>query len=89
MKSEVGKAYRGSDGVVRWITGKTRWGYYNLHQDESTGIWYAGGYIQHKHWDPIAHAAGGEILAPQPGDCYLRCGPMGTVSEQVVREQNE
>jgi hypothetical protein len=79
---EVGKAYRGTDGLVRWVTHEsTRHIYSVLWLDEESSVWYSGG----KYRKNEAHyIVGPEDFAPQPGDHYILMGSLGTLREMVA-----
>lgn len=71
----VGQAYRGADGIVRWVTGKSRRGLYRcLWLNEGEGIWHSG-----SAYKADAFPLGDPFLPPEPGESYLRAGPLGSV----------
>ena len=47
----VGRASRCSDGLIRWITHKSRRGYYHLlWLNESDGVWHSGYMVRADKW---------------------------------------
>jgi hypothetical protein len=85
MKSDsnVGRAFRGKDGTVRWITGKSRAGNYQMLWLRSDGIWTQGGTTLAASWDASVYA-GDEVPAPQPGETYKLAGVFDGYREVVV-----
>lgn len=84
MTPTIGKAYRGRDGIVRWVIGRSRRGYYHLRWlNEEEGIWFNGGSIKADHWEQHGLGDLGEAAAPQSGDHYRMAGVMGTVYEAL------
>jgi hypothetical protein len=77
---EVGKAYRGTDGTVRWVVNKsTRGNYRCLCLDEREGVWVSGGVYRADRF-PL----GEPYPAPRPGETYHRAGVFGDVREFTV-----
>lgn len=79
-RPRVGAAYRGTDGVVRWLRSETRWGYYMLWLDTDSHTWYDAGYLRKDREASWHLVLGEEVPAPQPGTVFQRVGPLGTVS---------
>lgn len=80
MKPEVGKAYRGTDGTVRWCIKQSVRGYYEcLWWDEAANVWYYGGKYKGEGFP-----AGAEVRAPQPGERYIRMGMFGMPDEYIA-----
>src|ERR1044071_3800844 len=76
-QSIVGRAFRGSDGLIRWITHLSTRNYYSLlWLNEADGVWHSGGIVKADKW-----AGGSEVAAPQPGESYRIAGATGIVSE--------
>jgi hypothetical protein len=76
----LGKAFRGSDGTIRWFLRHSDRGYFScLWLDESDDVWMPGGIYQIKDL-PL----GEEVPAPQPGEKYKNCGATGLVSEMTA-----
>ena len=76
LDPNLGKAFRGADGIVRWVLTRSRrrQTYRVLWLDERENVWYFGGTVKVAEWQ------GGEPYpAPQPGDPYQLCGALGTV----------
>lgn len=66
----VGRAYRCTDGLIRWITGiSTRKNYQVLWLREEDGVWMQGGTWPFAQWQDSE-----EVPAPQPGETYKRAG---------------
>ena len=83
-QARVGKAYRGKDGLIRWITGVSTRRYYQLlWREEADTIWQFGGIAIAKEW-PGSIADGVELPAPQMGDTYLKATALGGVRECIV-----
>lgn len=81
---EVGKAYRGQDGVVRWARNVNRRNSYHLRWlDEERNIWHNGG-VAKKDTD-----LGYEVPAPQAGETVTVIGVMGTPYQEVVAYQEQ
>lgn len=79
----VGKAFRGADGLVRWITSLSTRHYYTLlWLDEQSQTWFAGGIVKVSNWE-----GGAEVTAPQPGERYRRAGATGLVDECTVTSE--
>jgi hypothetical protein len=79
----VGRAYKGKDGIVRWITDRSRRGKYRLMWRNDAGQWSFGGTLNADQW-PGSWADGEEVPAPQPGETITVVGAMGTKSEVVT-----
>ena len=77
LKSRVGKAYRGSDGTIRWITMlSARRNYSLMWLDETSGVWHFGGTLDAYQFAQID----GVICAcPQPGEKYRKMGATGQI----------
>ena len=72
---EVGKGYRGRDGVVRWVTHRSQRGNYHLlWHDEAQDVWHNGGIIKGTLWHRGGLSDQGEAKVPQPGESYQRAG---------------
>lgn len=71
----VGQAYRGADGIVRWVTNQDRRGNYRcLWLSEREGVWHNG-----HSYKQAEFPLGDPFPAPEPGESYLRAGPSGFV----------
>lgn len=76
----IGRAFRGEDGVIRWVTWASKRQFYHyLWLDEERGYWYEGGYAHVSTW-----RAADEVPAPQPGETYTLIGALGTPREMQV-----
>ena len=75
MKNDnnVGRAFRGKDGTVRWITGKSKAKNYQMLWMRDDGVWTQGGTCPAEAWAVSAYA-GDEVPAPQPGEIYKLAG---------------
>lgn len=74
-KDRVGKAYRGADGIVRWVTSLSTRGVYSLlWLDEKNNTWWYGGKVRATEW---ASVDGHEVVAPQPDETYRKYGVFG------------
>lgn len=81
LDPNLGKAFRGPDGIVRWVQTRSRrrQTYRVLWLDERENVWYFGGTIHVAAW------RGGEPYpAPQPGETYQMCGALGNVRSVVA-----
>lgn len=75
---EIGKAYRGRDGLIRWVRSKTVHGRLMLLMlHEESGIWHHGGALSPESWQRAGLSDGGEVPAPQPGETIRRMGTLG------------
>ena len=73
----VGRAFRCSDGLVRWITHLSVRGYYSLlWRRETEDVWYSGGIVKYYRWE-----GGKEVPAPKPGETIRIAGATGVISE--------
>lgn len=73
--SLVGKAFRCTDGLVRWVTHLSVRNYYSmLWLDERTNVWHDGGIIKADRWQ-----GGEEVPVPTT---WLQAGATGIVSER-------
>jgi hypothetical protein len=71
----VGRAFRCSDGLIRWITHLSTRRYYSLlWLNEAEGVWYSGGIVKANQWE-----GGEEVPAPQPGQPYRIAGATGVI----------
>ena len=78
----VGKAYRCTDGIVRWVTYQSRRGYFHLlWLEEERGVWYSGGKMKSGDATLAAFEDAGPYPAPQPGESYVLMGVYGTPRE--------
>lgn len=76
----VGRAFRGPDGIIRWIMYLSSRKYYFCRWfDESGGVWHNGGSIKTTDWQ-----GGEEVPAPRKGETYLLVGSTGLVSERIA-----
>ena len=83
--SIVGRAFRCSDGLIRWITYKSRRGYYHLlWLNEQDGVWHSGYMVRSDKWQ-----GGQEVAAPQPGETYRLAGATGVITEYIVAAAKE
>lgn len=81
----VGRAFRCSDGLIRWITHLSTRNYYSLlWLNESEGVWFSGGIIKANKWQ-----GGEEVVAPKPGEVYKRVGATGVTTEYTVAAAQE
>lgn len=81
----VGRAFRCSDGLIRWITHLSTRNYYSLlWRYESDDVWESGGIIKADQWD-----GGAEVAAPKPGEAYKRVGATGVITEYTVAAPQE
>ena len=65
----VGRAFRGKDGVVRWITGLSTLRNYQLLWLRPDGTWATGGVTPAASFTASMYF-GDEVVAPQPGETY-------------------
>lgn len=80
----VGHAYRGKDGLVRWITWMSKNNNYSMSWlDEKTGIWHDGGHAKASKWVGSMYD-GPEVPAPQPGEKYHRLNVFGNMLEATA-----
>jgi hypothetical protein len=71
----VGRAFRCSDGLIRWITHLSTRRYYSLlWLNEAEGVWYSGGIVKANRWE-----GGEEVPAPQPGQPYRIASATGVI----------
>lgn len=85
MIPEVGKAYRGRDGLIRWVTHRSMRNYYHLlWYHEETDAWHNGGRMTASTWEQGGCGEGGEVLAPAAGSVCKFCGVTGVMSERIV-----
>lgn len=76
----VGRAFRCSDGLIRWITHLSTRGYFSLLWRQDDGdIWYSGGIVKVDKWQ-----GGEEVRSPRPGESYKLAGATGVISERTV-----
>jgi hypothetical protein len=81
----VGKAYRGSDGVVRWVTHQSQRGRLHcLWLDEADSVWFSG--ASYKPAEMAAMVLGPEHPCPEPGETYKECGVFGRVETRTMPE---
>lgn len=74
----VGRAFRGTDGLIRWITHFSTRKYFTLlWLDENANVWHNGGIVKAQQWQ-----GGDEVAAPQKGDVYQLAGATGLISER-------
>ena len=85
MRPEVGKAYLGWDGCVRWFTHRSQRGYLHCLWRDAEGRWHNGGSYLPGRIDFGKMMSGGEVEAPKTGDKIQRMGVYGTVIDDVVR----
>lgn len=86
--TEVGKAYLGRDGVVRWIGHKSKRGYFHcMWLAEEENVWYSGHPFKAGSREEGCVTEGGEVPAPQGGDTYRLVGPLGHIRECRVPEE--
>jgi hypothetical protein len=84
----IGRAFRCSDGLVRWITGLSTRDYFSLlWLDERTNTWFSGGIIKIHKWQEL-YGDAEEVRGPQPGERYQLAGPTGMVDERTVIGQS-
>jgi len=76
----IGRAFRGKDGTVRWIIGKSKARNYQMLWLRPDGIWTQGGTAPAASWDTSAYT-GDEAPAPQPGETYKLAGVFGGYRE--------
>lgn len=82
FEHEVGKAYRGEDGIVRWITHRSTRGNLTVKWlEEETNVWYSGGIYRP---DEFHFLGTQEVRAPQPGETITLSGVYGTKREESV-----
>lgn len=86
--ARVGKAYRCSDGIVRWVIHmSTRGIYHLLWFEDIKQVWYSGGSVRADRWDEeMVNAV--EVESPPKGSTYLRAGATGIVSEMIWNGSN-
>ncbi len=85
MTPEVDKAYRGRDGLIRWVTHRSTRGYLHLlWYHEETDAWHNGGRVKEDRWDDGGLSDGGEVPAPQAGSTCKFCGAMGLIEERKL-----
>jgi hypothetical protein len=77
---EVGKAYRGADGVLRWVYHRSTRGFFHIRwKDEESGRWNSGGIVSRANW------CGGEVSpAPLPGSAVTLVGATGLAESYQV-----
>lgn len=81
----TGKAFRGRDGLVRWLHWLSKNGNYSMRWlDEQTGIWHIGGHCKRQHWDEMYGGDDVSHLLPVPGTSFRLMGILGTVREEVA-----
>ena len=81
----VGRAFRGPDGIVRWVHAQSTRGLLHLRWlDELSNTWFAGGGLNPK--DAPATLCEEVPLAPKMGDTFMLCGPLGTRTKYRVTE---
>lgn len=87
---EVGKAYLGRDGLIRWVTYQSTRGYVHLMwYHAETDAWHYGGRVKANQWENGGLSEGGEVPAPVAGDTCRFCGSLGFIRERIdVTEQN-
>lgn len=79
-ESFVGRAFRGTDGIIRWITHFSTRKYFTvLWLHEKSGTWHSGGIVKAHQWE-----GGEEVPAPQKGDVYKIAGATGLISERTA-----
>lgn len=77
-KVEVGRAYRCSDGVVRWVAHLSKRGYYHLlWLEEERNVWFEGGKMKQGDATFAAFEGAESYPAPQPGETYTQMGVYG------------
>lgn len=82
----VGKCYRGSDGVVRWVTHQSKRGMLHMLWQDDRGAWHDGGSL----WPGrVIDVLGDEVPAPAPGSTIRVVGLTGMMSERVVPSAKE
>ena len=75
----IGRAFRGPDGVVRWVHAQSTRGLLHVRWlDELSGVWFSGGTVN--PWDISSEAwpLRDEVpLAPKMGETFRLCGALG------------
>lgn len=84
---EVGRAYRCADGIVRWVTHRSRRGYFHLlWLEEERGVWFDGGKMKRGDATFAAFEGAAHYPAPGPGETYTKIGVYGHPRELRVEE---
>lgn len=84
---EVGEAYRCSDGIVRWVTHRSRRGYFHLlWLEEGRGVWFDGGKMKGGDATFATFDGAEPFPAPGPGETYVKVGVYGTPRECRVED---
>ena len=78
----IGRAFRGPDGVVRWVHAQSTRGLLHLRWlNETSGVWFAGGTIIPRDMTSEKWPLRDEVpLAPKMGDVFKLCGALGTTT---------
>lgn len=75
---EVGRAYRCSDGIVRWVVHRSTRGYYHLlWLEEERGVWFEGGKIKDRDATFAAFENAKPYPAPAAGETFTKMGVYG------------
>jgi len=77
----IGRAFKGPDGVVRWVTGISTRGYLQiLWWSEESAAWHTGAICKLDRWP-----GGEEVdMVPKPGEMYRRMGALGAPYERTM-----
>lgn len=74
----IGRAFRGPDGVVRWVHAQSTRGLLHVRWlDESGEVWFSGATLNVKEMGTEKWPLCDEVPAPQPGDTFVLCGALG------------
>lgn len=77
----VGRAFRGADGLVRWIRNLSVRGYFSVNWlDETRDVWFDGGIYKADRF-PLEN----EVPAPRVGDTFKLGGAMGLIEEYTIK----
>lgn len=78
----VGRAFRGPDGIVRWVHAQSTRGLLHLRWlDELSGVWFSGGTADPRTLGLETWPLRDEVpLAPKMGETFKLCGALGTTT---------
>ena len=75
---ELGRAYRCSDGIVRWVVHRSKRGYYHLlWLEEERGVWFEAGKMREGDATFSAFAQAESFPSPEPGGTFTKMGAYG------------